>query len=204
MKRALILFAGVGAAVATGVLAGTGRLQEGKAQATGASGYNVDPVHSSVVFKVLHQGVAPFYGRFNEVSGTFLIDPENVSHSSINVTIPAASVDTHNKGRDEHLRKPDFFSAAEFPTITFKSTSFTKTGDKTYDVAGDLTMRGTTRPVTAKLTYGGTAKGMRGGEVSGFEATATIKRSEFGVSYMVGPSLGDDVTIILALEGGRQ
>lgn len=166
-------------------------------------GFSVDAVHSSVVFKVRHQGVANFYGRFNDVSGSFLIDPDKPEAGSFDITIAAESVDTNSDNRDKHLRSADFFSAKEFPTITFKSTSMTRTADAAFDVTGDLTLRGTTKPITAKVAYGGTTKGRRG-EVAGIEATFTIKRSDFGVSYMVGPGLSDEVALIVSLEGERK
>jgi len=168
-----------------------------------ASGFGVDAVHSSVVFKVRHQGVANFYGRFNDVSGTFLIDADKPEAGHMDLTVGVESVDTHSENRDKHLRSADFFSAKEFPTITFKSTSMTKTGENAFDVSGDLTIRGTTKPVTAKVVYGGIAKGRRG-DVAGVDAMFTIKRSEFGVSYMVGPGLSDEVGLIVSLEGERK
>lgn len=168
-----------------------------------AAGFSVDAVHSSVVFRVRHNGVANFYGRFNSIAGSFLIDPDKPEAGSFDLTIDVESVDTHSENRDKHLRSADFFSAKEFPAITFKSTSMTKTGENAFDVSGDLTIRGTTKPVTAKVAYGGTAKG-RKGDVSGFEATLTIKRSDFGVSYMVGPGLSDEVALIVSLEGERK
>ncbi|MFO0861217.1 MAG: YceI family protein [Phycisphaerales bacterium] len=167
------------------------------------NGYKVDAVHSSSLFGVKHNGVANFYGRFNQTAGSFNIDPADPSKSFIEISIDTNSVDTANPGRDKHLKSGDFFSAAEFPTMTFKSKSFKKTGDNAYDVTGDLTIRGKTKEITVPVADTGRGKGMRGGEVAGFETKFNIKRSDYGVSFMVGPALADDVTIIVSAEGGK-
>lgn len=206
MKRSIMM---LGLALAAGggaLLAGAGlRPEASRAGAPAAAdAFTVDPVHSSLLFRVKHMGVTPFWGRFNDVKGSFLIDPERPEASSVDITIPVASVDTHNKDRDNHLKQDVFFSAAEFPDMTFKSKSVSKSGDNAFNVAGDLTIRGTTKPVTVKVMYGGTGKGMKGGQVAGLEGTVSIKRSDFGVSFMVGPALSDEVEITVALEGNRK
>lgn len=165
-------------------------------------GFKVDTVHSSAIFGVKHNGVANFYGRFNKISGEFNIDADPAK-SVIDITIDTDSVDTANAGRDKHLKGGDFFSAAEFPNMTFKSKSFKKTGEGTYDVTGDLTIRGKTKEITVAVTDTGRGKGMRGGEVAGFETKFGIKRSDYGVSFMVGPGLSDDVSILVSAEGGK-
>lgn len=169
---------------------------------TAAEGiFKVDPVHSSIVFRVKHNNVSYYWGRFNRMEGTFLIDPTTPSNSRIEVKVPTESVDTANEGRDRHLRSPDFFSAAEFPELAFKSKSFSSKGDNIYDVQGELTLHGQTKPVTVRVEDTGRGQGRRG-EVAGFEATLTIKRSEFGMTHMLG-GIGDDVRIIVSLQGGR-
>jgi len=168
------------------------------------TGYKVDAVHSSVIFGVKHNSVANFYGRFNKTSGNFNIDPADPSKSFIDVTIDTDSVDTANGGRDKHLKSGDFFSVTEFPAMTFKSKSFKKTGEGTYDVTGDITLRGKTKEITVPITDTGRGKGMRGGEVAGLEAKFTINRADFGVSYGAGTgALGDDVSIIYSAEGAK-
>jgi polyisoprenoid-binding protein YceI len=167
-----------------------------------ADAFQVDTVHSSVLFKIKHQNVSYAYGRFNDVAGKFLVDEADPSKSTFDLTIKGDSIDTASGKRDTHLKGPDFFNVKQFPTITFKSKSVARAG-KDYDVTGDLTLHGVTRPVTFHVVSTGTAKGMMGGTVSGVEASAVIKRSDFGMNYMVGP-LGDEVTVTASLEGGRK
>jgi polyisoprenoid-binding protein YceI len=120
---------------------------------------------------------------------------------SFDITIKAESVDTGVDKLDQHLRSPDFFAAKDFPTLTFKSTGATKTGDATYDLKGDLTIRGVTKPITAKLEFAGMAD-MGMGKRAGFEAIFTIQRGDFGVNYMLDKGgLGKDVRVVVCLEG---
>jgi polyisoprenoid-binding protein YceI len=177
--------------------------------APAASGaFTVDAVHSGVLFRIKHMGVSYFHGRFNDFSGTFHLDGDDAAKSALNVTVKADSIDTGNAGREKHLKSADFFSTAEFPEITFTSTSVKKTGDHTYDVTGDLTMLGAKKSVTATVTHVGTAQApaqMGGGEVSGVEATFTIKRSDFGMNYGIDKgALSDEVQMTIALEGKRK
>lgn len=170
--------------------------------------YKVDPVHSSVVFRIQHNNVSYFYGRFDKVTGSFAIDPADAGKNSVDVSIDTESVDTNNAGRDKHLKTQDFFSASEFPAITFKSKGWKPLGkvdgEQAYDVTGDLTLLGKTKEITINVRHTGSGKGGRGGELAGVEAKFTIKRSDFGMTKMVGAGLGDDVTLMVALEGGRQ
>lgn len=170
-------------------------------QAEGA--YEIDSVHSMAIFRVTHNSVANFYGRFNKPAGSFQLDETNPAKSVLDVTIKTENIDTADEKRNAHLKSQDFFSAKEFPTISFKGKSFKKSGDKTFDVTGDLTIRGQTKKVTVKVENTGSGEGMRGGQVAGIEARFTIKRSEYGVSYGIGKPLGDDVDIIVSLEGGK-
>ncbi len=142
------------------------------------------------------------YGRFNKADGTFNIDVTDPSKSFIDITIATDSVDTASGGRDKHLKSGDFFSVSEFPTMSFKSKSFSKTGEGTYNVTGDFTLRGKTKEITVPVTDTGRGKA-RNGEVAGFETKFNIKRSDYGVSFMVGPGLSDDVSIIFSAEGGK-
>ncbi|MGH7242514.1 MAG: YceI family protein [Phycisphaerales bacterium] len=166
------------------------------------NGFKVDPVHTSAIFGVKHNGVSNFYSRFNKTEGTFNVDAADPSKSFIDISIATDSVDTANAGRDKHLKSGDFFSVAEFPTMTFKSKSFKKTGENTYDVTGDFTIRGKTKEITVPVTDTGHGKA-RNGEVAGFETKFNIKRSDYGVSFMVGPGLSDDVSILFSSEGGK-
>lgn len=157
-------------------------------------GFSVDPVHSSLVFKIKHMDKANFYGVFKTVTGKFSLDAADAAKSSLDISVDAASVDTRNEKRDAHVKSADFLSVKEFPAITFKSTSFKKTGDKAFDVTGDMTFRGVTKPVTAKVTQ-------TDDKGAGIEATFSIKRSDFGNNTMVGKGLSDEVEFHVSLEG---
>jgi polyisoprenoid-binding protein YceI len=163
----------------------------------------VDDTHSLALFRIQHMGAGQFWGRFNDVSGNFTFEPGKAEGMKFDITIKTESVDTGVEGLNKHLRSPDFFGAKDFPTMTFKSTAFKKTADNTYDVTGDLTFKGQTKPITVSLTHIGTGPGRRGGEVAGVETTFTIKRSEWNINFLPG-ALGEDVTLTVALEGGRK
>lgn len=172
--------------------------------ALAADTYKVDPVHSFVTFRVHHLGAGYTYGRFNEPAGEVVIDEAAPENSKINVTIQAEKVDTGHAGRDAHLRKADFFSAAEFPEIKFASTTVKKVDDKTWEVTGDLSLHGVTKSITVTLNRTGTGKGMQGETRTGVETSPfKIKRTDFGMTNMVGPA-GDEVTLVVALEAIRQ
>jgi polyisoprenoid-binding protein YceI len=161
----------------------------------------VDAVHSRALFRVHHLGASQFWGRFNAVSGTFNFTPGTADGMKFDITIKTDSIDTGVEDLDKHLRSPDFFAAKDFPEMKFVSTSARKTGDNMYDVTGTLTIRGTSKPITAKLEYTGMGT-MRGQTRAGFEATFTVKRSEFGVSYGTdNGALGDDTRVVVCLEG---
>jgi polyisoprenoid-binding protein YceI len=176
--------------------------------ATADGAFKVDSVHSSVVFRVKHQDVAYFYGRFNKLEGSFNVDAADASKNSVDITIPVDSIDSANANRDKHLKSQDFFSATEFPTITFKSKGWKATakvdGEQAYDVVGDLTFLGKTKEVVAQVRHTGSGTGRGGVEIAGLEAKFTIKRSDFGMNFMVGKGLGDEVTVMVGLEGGKQ
>lgn len=166
--------------------------------------FGVDDVHSLALFRVQHMGASNFWGRFNTVEGSFAFTPGSAEGMRFDITIKTDSVDTGVDKLDQHLRSPDFFAAKDFPTMTFKSTGATKTGESTYDLKGDLTIRGITKPITAKLDFAGMAD-MGMGQRSGFEATFTIQRGDFGVSYMLDKGgLGKDVRVVVCLEGVAQ
>lgn len=168
-----------------------------------AQSYSVDPIHSSLLFKVKHVDAAWFYGRFNKSSG--IIKTDAGAPTELHIVVDAQSVDTANSARDDHLRGPDFFDVKQFPDITFKSTSV-KPGQNPneYEVAGELTLHGTTKPLTLTLTKTGEGKNVQGKPVLGFETSFTIKRSEYGVSGYVGKGIGDEVTLIISIEAVQQ
>ena len=166
--------------------------------------YEIDPGHSSVVFCVTHFGVSKFYGRFNEISGSLNVNVDDPASNEISIKIPAKSVDTNSKDRDEHLMGPDFFNAKEFANITFESTSVEAgEADGMFVVTGDLTMHGVTKEITIEAMHTGEGE-TRFGYRTGFEAKFTVQRSDFGMSYGLPGALGDDVEIIFALEGTAQ
>jgi polyisoprenoid-binding protein YceI len=168
-----------------------------------ADTYQIDAVHSSVLFKIRHVGVTDFYGRFNEVTGTVTFEKENPAKSAISMEVKVESVDTHNDKRNQHLKSPDFFNAKQFPVIAFKSTKVEKGADDTYKVTGDFTLHGVTKAITVDFKKGGEGKGMQGEVRSGGSTEFTIKRTDYGMKFML-DSLGDEVGIILSLEGIKQ
>jgi polyisoprenoid-binding protein YceI len=167
--------------------------------------YKIDPVHSSVNFSIRHF-VGKVEGRFTKFAGTITVDRDNLENSSVEASIDVTSVSTENEKRDAHLKTPDFFDAAKFSAITFKSQSWKKTGDTTYDVTGDLTIKGVTKSVVLHVTSLGFGPGMNGAQLSGWEATTTLNKSDFGVNgpAMLGAALGDDVAITIDVESDLQ
>jgi len=170
-----------------------------------ADDYKIDDSHTSVIFGISHMGLSYTYGRFNKVSGTYALDATDATKSTFKVVIDAASVDTNNQGRDNHLRGPDFFNAGEFPLITFESTKVAarQEGEKTvYDVTGNMTMHGVTKEITLALVKLGEAN-MGRDYRTGFLCDVKLKRSDFGMSGGI-PNVGDEVAITISFEGVRQ
>jgi polyisoprenoid-binding protein YceI len=182
------------------VVVSAGLAASALAGVTAATTYRIDSVHSSVVFRIKHMNVAYFNGRFNDIKGTVMLDDQNPAQCAFDVTITASSVDTAQEKRDNHIKSPDFLNAKQFPTITFKSKSVSKADGDAYEVQGDLTLHGVTRPVTAKVTRTGTMHDQRsGGNRIGLDTTFTIKRSEFGMQNML-QMLGDEIQITVDVE----
>lgn len=168
-----------------------------------ADDYVIDAVHSGVSFQISHVGLSYIQGRFNDFSGKFTIDTSDPSKSSFALTIKAESVDTNNSKRDEHLRSPDFFNVKQFPAITFTSTAV-KAIDGGYEVTGDLTMHGETRPITFSLKGGKTAEFPPKVTRTGFTTSQIVlKRTDFGVGKPM-PILGDEVYIAISFEGTKK
>jgi polyisoprenoid-binding protein YceI len=163
--------------------------------------YTIDPVHSSVGFSVRHF-LTKVPGRFTQFSGTIVVDRDNLENSTVNATIQVGSVDTDNDKRNAHLKSPDFFDAAKFGTITFVSKSWKKTGDATFDVTGDLTIHGITKEVVLKVDLIGFGPGMMGAQLSGWDASVTLNREDFGVNgpAMLGKALGSEVGVSITVE----
>lgn len=168
--------------------------------AQAADKYDIDPTHTQVQFTYNHMGFSNITGRFDEVKGEFLFDAADPTKSSVSITIPVASISTGVAKLDEHLLKADFFDATQFPTATFKSTGVTAAGEGKLAVAGDLTIHGVTRPVVLDVTINGVGEHpMRKLPAAGFDASAKIKRSDFGVGAYV-PAVGDEVTLSITVE----
>ena len=165
-----------------------------------ADKYDIDPTHTQVQFTYNHMGFSNITGRFDEVKGDFLFDVADPTKSSVSITIPVASISTGVDKLDQHLLKADFFDAAQFPTATFKSTGVTAAGEGKLAVAGDLTIHGVTRAVVLDVTINGTGEHpMRKLPAAGFDASTTIKRSDFGMGNYV-PAVGDEVKIAITVE----
>lgn len=172
-----------------------------------AAEYKVDPANSFAFYKVKHFGTSYAYGRFTAMEGTISFDAANPEASSVEISIKSDSVSTHVPARNRHLSGPDFFNAKEFPTMKFKSTSWEKSGDRTYTVTGNFTMVGVTKTITARVEHVGDGKNPQGGAISGFQAVFNIDRTEFGMKYGVKPDgtgLGKDIEITVSVQSVKQ
>ena len=164
------------------------------------STWNIDPAHTHAGFGVKHLVITTVKGEFAKTAGTLVLDESDITRSRVEVTIDVASVDTREPKRDDDLRSPNFFDAAKYPTITFKSTKVEKAGENRLKVTGDLTMHGVTRPVT--LDVEGPTKEIKdpwGNVKRGVSATAKVNRKDFGLTWNAmidaGPVVGDQVSI---------
>lgn len=165
--------------------------------------YKIDSVHSSVGFSLRHL-YSKFSSSFTKVSGTVNFDAAAPEKSSVEATIDVAALNTANEKRDNDIKAPGYFDAAKFPTATFKSKAWRKTGADTFDVTGDLTIKDVTKEVVLKAALLGTGPGMGGSTVTGWEASTTIKRSDFGVNgpAYIAKVLGDEVALTINIEAG--
>jgi len=172
---------------------------------TGVATWKLDPAHSHVEFAVRHLMISKVKGQFTEVEGTLRIDGEDLSTAELEVRIPAASIDTRVEQRDEHLRSPDFLDAARYPDLRFTSTRVERAGEDRLRVTGDLTIRDVTRQVVLDVTEQGTVQDPWGGKRAGFDASAKIDRTDFGLTWNQGLEaggvlVGDKVEISLEAE----
>ena len=150
--------------------------------ATFAQSWTMDKAHSQVMFGITHMGINTITGNFGTVSATLNASKDDFSDASIEFTADVNSLNTGNEQRNTHLKSPDFFNAAQYGTLTFKSTSFKKVDDKNFQVTGDLTFHGVTKSVTLNATFNGTTVNpMSKKTVAGFKVTGTIKRTDFGI-----------------------
>ncbi len=150
-----------------------------------AGSYTTDPAHTLVGWRVNHMGFNDYFGQFGDVKGTLILDPAAPSKAKLDVTIPTASLTTVNAALTKHLSSPDFFDVAKFPEARFVSTSVTVTGTKAV-IAGNLTIKGITKPITLNASFVGAGKGMPqagGKDTIGFHATGKVNRAEYGIAY---------------------
>lgn len=152
------------------------------APAQGKTTWKLDPAHTSVEFTAKHMMITTVRGRLTDIEGTIYADDQNPSNSSVEATLKAASLDTRNEQRDQHLRSGDFIDAEKFPVVTFKSTRVEGSRER-FKLTGDLTIRGTTKEITLDVTFEGTGKDPWGGERAGFTATGKIDRRNFGLTW---------------------
>ena len=145
--------------------------------------YRIDQAHSRLGFVARHAMVTKVRGTFDDFDGSGSFDAEHPERSHLEVTIKAASINTRNADRDAHLRGNDFFSMDEYPEIVFRSTALEQAGPTAYRLAGDLTMKGTTKPVTFDLEFTGAAVDPFGNQRIGLEGTANVNRKDWGVSW---------------------
>jgi polyisoprenoid-binding protein YceI len=167
-----------------------------------ADEYFYDQVHSSIGFKARHLDISWIHGRFNDAEGTFVIDRQDPTKSTFELTVKVDSVDTANKARDEHLRQPDYFDTKQFPTIEFKSTS-TKVVPGGYEVTGDFKMHGQTKKVTLVLK-GGKEVDWNGKKIVGLSTEISLKRSDFGFDKSQIGLIGDEAIIYIDCEGVKK
>lgn len=161
--------------------------------------YKLETAHSLVIFSIGHLGLTDYYGRFDKLSGSLNFDSNEPEKSATSIAIDTTSVDTPSDRLNTELKTDNVFATGKYPEATFKSTSVVKTGPDTGRIAGDLTIKGITKPVVLDVVFNGGSKNpMGGGFALGFRATARIKRSDFDMTNMIwSPFVGDDVTLII-------
>jgi len=173
------------------------------------STWEIDPAHSSIQFGVRHLMISTVKGKFPKFTATAVADEKEPTRAVVEASIDTASIDTGEAKRDEHLRSPDFFDVAKYPTITFKSTKVEPAGDHRYKLHGDLTMHGVTKPVVLDVEATAPVKGMRGETRAGARATTKVNRKDFGINWSKtmdggGVVVGDDVDVTIEVEGVKK
>jgi polyisoprenoid-binding protein YceI len=164
--------------------------------------FKIDPVHTSVHFRVKHMSASMFQGRFNETSGSVTWSETDPGRSAVKIEVKAGSVDTRTERLDGHIKSPDFLNAAQFPVLSFVSKSFKKVGAGTYDVVGDFTVRGVKKEITIRVEHVGTSE-IRGKRI-GFSTTFTINRRDYQVNYGADEMVGDQVTLVIDVEALKE
>ncbi|GAB2569644.1 YceI family protein [Spirosoma areae] len=180
-----------------------------EAQTATATTWVIDPSHSNVQFKVKHLVISTVTGSFGQYEGQVETAGDDFSDAKITFSADISSISTGQEQRDGHLKSADFFDAENFPKLTFTSTDITRTGDDTYTLTGDLTIRGTTKSVLLKVEHGGQMQDFYGQTKAGFDVTGTIKRKEFGLTWdgvteAGGVVVSDDVRLVMSIQVVRQ
>ncbi|MGC1549740.1 MAG: YceI family protein [Rhodanobacter sp.] len=164
--------------------------------------YQLDPGHTMVLFSWNHFGYSNPTADIGIGQGTLVFDEQNPSKATVDVTMPLSALDTHVPALDKHLKQPDFFDAVKYPTITFKSTNVESLGNNKFKVTGDLTVHGVTKPVVLDATLNKVGPHpMTKAQAIGFDATGTVKRSDFGMGAYV-PMVSDEIQLRITTEGG--
>lgn len=165
--------------------------------------YALEATHTEVVFSWTHFGFSKPTAKFMNAVGTLVLDEAAPAASSVEVSFAIDGLNTGVAALDEHLKKPDFFDAAKYPTATFKSTKVDVTGKDTANVTGNLTIHGVTKPVTLAVKLNKIGANMKGVKTAGFSATGQIKRSDFGMGAYV-PAVSDEITLVITAEANKK
>ena len=187
----IVTAVGYAPAAATAIVTASGRAEVGTVTLARQGGtelpppgpWTVDPAHSTVGAVAQHLGISSVRGRFTDFAATVEIAPDDIAKSRVEAVIRAASIDTGNGMRDDHLRSPDFLDVARFPEITYTSTGLTPAGSDRWTVSGELTLHGVVRPVDLDLAYLGTGADPWGGTRAAFRATTELHREDFAMNY---------------------
>ena len=194
-KRKSILIAAVAALSFTGAAVAQSDALTSKPAEVRSGTYVLDPAHGKITWSVDHMGFSTYVGQFTDVSATLNLNSANPAASKLDASVRMASAGTFSDGLDKHLRTADFFDVANHPTATFRASSIRRTDSDSADIAGNLTLRGVTKPIVIKADFN--QAGVNPVDklyTVGFDGEAKIKRSDFGISYGL-PALGDEVTL---------
>ena len=166
-------------------------------------------MHSEIQFRVRHMVISTVTGSFQQFEGKIEAEKDDFSDAKVSFTADINSIFTGNEQRDGHLKSPDFFNAANHPKLAFDSTSFRKIGDDTYEMTGNLTIRGNTKPLTLKAEHGGTTKDLYGNTKAGFEINGKISRKEYGLTWDAiteagGAVVSDEIRLALNVQVAKQ
>lgn len=170
---------------------------------TAADTYQLDTSHSYILFRIKHFGIGYSYGGFQNPTGKLVIDDNAPTNNEVEIEVQSKTVSTWFEKRDNHIKSPDFLNVSKYPIVSFKSRSVRKTGQDQYEIAGDLIFLGKKRPLTITAIQTGKGKDPWGSHRIGYETTFTIKRSEFGMTFMMG-GLSDEVQLTVSVEGVRR